>query len=132
MVGILASKSKTGNVTGTVSFPSLIPVSRPRVGFVSQQDVLPSTLTVREALLFACQLRLPENVPDNEKQSRVENVMEQLGIQDLRDVRIGNVEKRGISGGEMRRLSIGLELVASPDIIILDEPTSGMVSRPVL
>jgi ABC-type multidrug transport system ATPase subunit len=51
--------------------------------------------------------------------------MEKLGISDIRNTRIGNAGKRGISGGEMRRVSIGLELVALPDILILDEPTSG-------
>jgi len=51
--------------------------------------------------------------------------MEKLGIETLRDTRIGDVGRRGISGGEMRRVTIGLELVALPDILILDEPTSG-------
>lgn len=51
-----------------------------------------------------------------------------LGLAHIRDVRIGDGEKRGISGGEMRRVSIGLELVARPDILILDEPTSGLDS----
>jgi ABC-type multidrug transport system ATPase subunit len=48
--------------------------------------------------------------------------MEELGLSDLSEMRIGSHERRGISGGEMRRLSIGLELVAAPDILILDEP----------
>lgn len=60
----------------------------------------------------------------------MEDVIEQLGLNKVRDVRIGGPsggggEGRGISGGEMRRVSIGLELVASPDVLILDEPTSG-------
>jgi len=50
--------------------------------------------------------------------------MQQLGLGDVADTRIGDVVRRGISGGEMRRLSIGLELIAAPDILILDEPTS--------
>jgi ABC-type multidrug transport system ATPase subunit len=127
LIEILANKNKMGIVTGIVSLPGSTQASPPRIGFVPQQDILPSTLTVHEALLFAARVRLHESVPDIEKYARVEDVMEKLGIQDLRDVRIGNVEKRGISGGEMRRVSIGLELVARPDILILDEPTSGMV-----
>lgn len=55
-------------------------------------------------------------------------MIEKLGLSAVRDVRIGDGEKRGISGGEMRRVSIGLELVAKPDILILDEPTSGLDS----
>ncbi|KAK7688928.1 hypothetical protein QCA50_007619 [Cerrena zonata] len=84
----------------------------PRVGFVPQQDVLPPMLTVTEALLFAARLRLPENIPDSEKAARVHDVIDKLGLAHIRDTRIGDGEKRGISGGEMRRVSIGLELVA--------------------
>jgi ABC-type cobalamin/Fe3+-siderophores transport system ATPase subunit len=96
---------------------------------VPQQDVLPPMLTVYEALLFAARLRLPESIPDEEKISRVEVVIDKLGIKSIRDSRIGsNISggKRGISGGEMRRVSIGLELLAKPDVLILDEPTSGL------
>ncbi|KDQ59718.1 hypothetical protein JAAARDRAFT_33288 [Jaapia argillacea MUCL 33604] len=126
LVEILAGKQKIGLTTGEVTFPSSS--SRPRVGFVPQQDLLPPTLTVSEALLFAARLRLPESLPDAEKRDRVEEVMEKLGIAKLRNVRIGDGERRGISGGEMRRVSIGLELVAKPDVLILDEPTSGLDS----
>jgi len=90
-------------------------------------DVLPPQLTPFEALLFAANLRLPESVPQSEKLSRVYEVLSQLGLNDVANTRIGNVERRGISGGEMRRVSIGLELVGEPDILILDEPTSGML-----
>lgn len=127
LVEILAGKHKSGTISGSVSFPSAHrPASNIRIGFVPQQDVLPPTLTVREALLFAARLRLAECVPDVEKQARVDDVIERLGLERVSDVRIGGIEKRGVSGGEMRRVSIGLELVARPDVLILDEPTSGM------
>ncbi|OCH90675.1 hypothetical protein OBBRIDRAFT_876867 [Obba rivulosa] len=133
LIEILAGKRKSGETVGNVSFPSSsdsgVSLSRaPRIGFVPQQDVLPPTLTVHEALLFAARLRLPESVSDSEKRARVDDVLERLGIARIRDVRIGDGEKRGISGGEMRRVSIGLELVAQPDVLILDEPTSGLDS----
>ncbi|KAG7453130.1 ABC transporter [Guyanagaster necrorhizus] len=130
LVDILAQKPKSGRVTGTISFPG---ATKPRIGFVPQQDVLPPMLTVFEALLFAARLRLPESVSDSEKQSRVLSIMDKLGISELKDSRIGwgdagGGKARGISGGEMRRVSIGLELIASPDVLILDEPTSGLDS----
>ncbi len=112
---------------GAVMFPSS-DATDTSIGFVPQQDILPSTLTVHEALLFAARLRLPEYIPDSEKLARVDDVVEKLGLTTVRDVRIGDGEKRGISGGEMRRVSIGLELVAKPQILILDEPTSGLDS----
>jgi ABC-type multidrug transport system ATPase subunit len=56
---------------------------------------------------------------------RVAAVLEQLGLADVAHSRIGSSERRGISGGQRRRLSIGLELLAQPSVLILDEPTSG-------
>jgi ABC-type nitrate/sulfonate/bicarbonate transport system ATPase subunit len=132
LIEILATKSKTGFTSGSVRFPGdpSRETRTPRVGFVPQQDVLPAMLTVGEALLFAARLRLPEYITDAEKRQRVEDVLEQLGLTHVRDARIGGrtSHARGISGGEMRRVSIGLELVASPDVLILDEPTSGVTA----
>ncbi|THV02339.1 ABC transporter [Dendrothele bispora CBS 962.96] len=133
LVEILSGRHKAGNVTGVVSFPShsSLTTRKPRIGFVPQQDILPPMLTVQEALMFAANLRLPEGVPEAEKQTRVNALMQKLGIEHLRNTRIGDSsgrKARGISGGEMRRVSIGLELIASPDVLILDEPTSGLDS----
>ncbi|KAI0737947.1 ABC transporter [Daedaleopsis nitida] len=127
LIEILAQKHKSGQLDGNVAFPGAGD-RHPRIGFVPQQDILPPMLTVFEALLFAARLRLPEGVPDSEKRARVDDIMDRLGIPHLRDVRIGDGEKRGISGGEMRRVSIGLELVSRPDVLLLDEPTSGLDS----
>ncbi|KIL68502.1 hypothetical protein M378DRAFT_158303 [Amanita muscaria Koide BX008] len=134
LVEILAGKSKSAIITGTVKVSFTNGSAPPRIGFVPQQDILPPTLTAFEALLFAARLRLPEGIPDEQKVKRVEELMEKLGISHLRYVRIGysgnagGTRSRGISGGEMRRVSIGLELIADPDILLLDEPTSGLDS----
>jgi len=90
--------------------------------------VLSPTSTVLETLIFAAQLRLPENVPTHIKTQRAETVLSQLGLNDIAHTRVGSIEHRGISGGEMRRVSIGIELVAQPDVLVLDEPTSGLDS----
>ncbi|KAF8655801.1 hypothetical protein AX16_002887 [Volvariella volvacea WC 439] len=136
LIELLAGKSKSGIFTGSITFPSESQsgTASPRIGFVPQQDILPPTLTVYEAILFAAGLRLPETIPDAEKRQRVLEIMEKLGISHLVNVRIGyngdnsGGKRRGISGGEMRRVSIGLELIARPDVLILDEPTSGLDS----
>lgn len=135
MVEILAGKSKVGITTGTVSLPFESSEDRtlPRIGFVPQQDILPATLTVFEALLFAARLRLPESISDLEKQDRVRELLRKLGIDHIENTRIGDVtggKARGISGGEMRRVSIGLELISAPDVLLLDEPTSGTMLIP--
>ncbi|KAF8881935.1 hypothetical protein CPB84DRAFT_1791330 [Gymnopilus junonius] len=133
LVEILAGKSKSGIISGRFDvIPEDHTLDRPlRVGLVPQQDILPPTLTVFEALLFAARLRLPENITDKEKQERVEVLLDKLGISAITNTRIGDVtggKARGISGGEMRRVTIGLELISSPDVLLLDEPTSGLDS----
>ena len=128
----MANKAKSGYVAGSLAFPSsthsISDSKSPRIAFVPQQDVLPPTLTVREALMFSAALRLPESVSKVEKAARVEEVLDQLGLLKVANSRIGDKGKRGVSGGEMRRVSIGLELVGNPDILVLDEPTSGLDS----
>jgi ABC-type multidrug transport system ATPase subunit len=84
--------------------------------------VLSPFLTVRESLLFAARLRLPEHISDAEKRVRVADVLEQLGLAHVADRRVG----AGLSGGEARRLTIGLELVGAPAVLVLDEATSGL------
>lgn len=132
LVETLAGKQKSGFMEGSVNFHDVEGNRKyyPTIGFVPQKDVLPPNLTVFEAMVFAARLRLPESIRDSEKIRRAQEVIDQLGITHIQNSRIGHTgdeggsRGRGISGGEMRRLSIGLELVASPDILILDEPTS--------
>ncbi|KAF9177957.1 hypothetical protein BGZ49_005468, partial [Haplosporangium sp. Z 27] len=81
-----------------------------------------------EAILFSAMLRLPEAMPIHRVHERVTEVIEMLGLSHCSDRRIGNVTARGISGGEKRRVSIALELITRPPILILDEPTSGLDS----
>ncbi|ORY44432.1 P-loop containing nucleoside triphosphate hydrolase protein [Rhizoclosmatium globosum] len=128
---ILAGKSKSGIVTGSVLFDN-IPMSpqlqRNLIGFVDQEDTLMPTLTVRETLMFSAQLRLPESISKEDKIKKVNEVMATLGLSHVANTRVGGHGKRGISGGEKRRVSIGVELVTSPSVIVLDEPTSGLDS----
>ncbi|EIW73559.1 hypothetical protein TREMEDRAFT_11831, partial [Tremella mesenterica DSM 1558] len=127
LIDILAGKRKTGQVTGRVQF-SNSDGRKIKIGYVDQSDVLSPTSTVLETLLFAAHLRLPENIPKDIKDRRAQTVLEQLNMTDIAHTRIGSIESRGISGGEMRRVSIGIELVSNPDVLILDEPTSGLDS----
>ncbi|CAI5708092.1 unnamed protein product [Hyaloperonospora brassicae] len=100
--------------------------------YVQQDDTLYSTLTVRECITYSAQLRLPLSMTDAAKRAMVERVIEELNLGHVAGSRIGVVggssSERGISGGERRRVSIGMELVTSPRILILDEPTSGLDS----
>ncbi|KAJ3324474.1 hypothetical protein HDV06_006885 [Boothiomyces sp. JEL0866] len=97
-------------------------------GFVDQEDVHLPNLTVREVLMFSASLRLPESMSHKQKVNRVEDIILQLGLSKVADSKVGDTLTRGISGGEKRRLSIGVELVTNPAILFLDEPTSGLDS----
>ncbi|KAL8197892.1 hypothetical protein R6Q57_030128, partial [Mikania cordata] len=71
---------------------------------------------------------LAANLPRAEKVLVVERTIESLGLQHIRDSLVGTVEKRGISGGQRKRVNVGLEMVMEPSLLILDEPTSGLDS----
>ncbi|KAH9824442.1 hypothetical protein DFH28DRAFT_1163115 [Melampsora americana] len=129
---ILAGQRKAGRVTGShrISLPGDDRASGGgfSIGFVDQSDILPATATVREALLFAAKLKLPEDTSDEKRDLRVAEVIDSLGLAHVAHSRIGDDEVRGLSGGERRRLSIGLEMISRPSILFLDEPTSGLDS----
>lgn len=67
-------------------------------------------------------------MPKADKVLVVERVIDALGLQAVRDSLVGTVEKRGISGGQRKRVNVGLEMVMEPSLLILDEPTSGLDS----
>ena len=91
---------------------------------VPQDDLLTPTMTVHEALMEAALFK--SNLPLAARQARVEKLLEQFGLNGCRDVRIGHHSKRGISGGQKRRLSVALELCGTVSLLYLDEPTSGL------
>lgn len=98
--------------------------------YVVQDDVLMGTLSVRENLLFSANLRLdPKENSSEEKNNRVTSIIQDLGLEDCADTKIGTEFLRGVSGGERKRCSIGMELITSPSLLFLDEPTTGLDSN---
>eukprot|EP01135_Chromosphaera_perkinsii_P004491 Nk52_evm15s284 gene=Nk52_evmTU15s284 len=98
------------------------------IGFVPQEDVMLRMLTVEEILTHSANVRLPSSWTSEEKQEQVDAVIDVLGLSHVRRSIIGNEEQRGISGGQAKRVNIGIELVANPAVLFLDEPTSGLDS----
>lgn len=96
--------------------------------YVTQDDTLIGTLTVREMIYYSAQLRLPDRMPLSEKRTLVESTIIEMGLQNCADTFIGNWHLRGISGGEKRRVSIAVEILMKPRLLFLDEPTSGLDS----
>lgn len=97
------------------------------VSFVEQEDEyhLPA-LTVRETLRYAAILRLPRTMSRRSKLARAEHVIKMLGLEDCADNLVGGPVLKGISGGEKRRLSLAVEMLNDPAVLIVDEVTSGL------
>lgn len=93
---------------------------------MTQEDVFLGTLTVRETIRYSAELRLSTNKTKTEVQEIVETTIMEMGLQDCADNLIGNWHLRGISGGEKKRLSIALEILTQPNLLFLDEPTTGL------
>ena len=111
---------------GVTTFNAQVGVHGVRHAYVMQQDILLPTLTVRETLRYSADLRLPPSTTAEERLRVVEEVILELGLKECADTRIGNSQHRGCSGGEKRRVSIGVQLLANPSVLFLDEPTTGL------
>ena len=99
-------------------------------GYVTQKDTLFPLLTVEETLMFSAKLRL--RLPQDQLSSKVKFLMHELGLDHVAMTRVGDDRVRGISGGERRRVSIGVDVIHDPEVLILDEPTSGLDSTSAL
>ena len=128
----LANRAPYGDVSGMVSLNGVAGETigkYPRlVGFVPQDDIMHDDLTVYENLLYSARLRLPPTIPAAQQRAIVEDVLQILDLNHIRDVVVGSPEKRGVSGGQKKRVNIGMELVVYPRVLFLDEPTSGLDS----
>ncbi|MCJ1338983.1 hypothetical protein MMC09_004272 [Bachmanniomyces sp. S44760] len=113
-------------VEGKVLYNGKSKLSSIRSAYVMQQDILLPTLTVRETLQYAADLRLPPPTTREERRRVVEEVILELGLKECANTRIGNNEHKGCSGGEKRRTSLGVQMLANPSVLFLDEVTTGL------
>ena len=131
LLDILANKAKTGEMTGEVTVNDE-DLSKNKKGFrrisgyVYQDDCLKATLSVKETLMFYANLQLPNTISKEAKIKRVESLIDDLGLRKVADTKVGNEMVRGVSGGEKKRVAIGVQLITDPSILFLDEPTSGL------
>ena len=98
------------------------------LGHIAQEDVLISELTVYENLKFSAELSLGGST-EEERLERIESTLRRLGLWEIRNLRVGSVMDKTISGGQRKRLNIALELIREPAVLFVDEPTSGLSSR---
>ncbi len=135
LLDILAGQNKSGQVDGRTClvYPDGTTVEdaacwRRICRYVMQDDRILSTDTVEEALMFAACMTLPNSVSKTEILSDLDRVVQQLGLERVRGSRVGSSDQGGLSGGERRRLAVGLELITRPAVLLADEPTSGLDS----
>ncbi|XP_072938786.1 ATP-binding cassette sub-family G member 4-like isoform X2 [Epargyreus clarus] len=106
------------HVNGTLRNETMF---RRRSCYILQDDVVQDLLTVQESLRIAAELKLGKHISQQQKHKRVDEIVASLGLSRVRSTRVGK-----LSGGQRKRLAIGLELVSDPPVMFLDEPTSGL------
>nr|XP_056711303.1 broad substrate specificity ATP-binding cassette transporter ABCG2-like [Euleptes europaea] len=130
LLDILATRKDPRGLTGEILINGhpQPPQFKCMSGYVIQDDIVMGTLTVRENLEFSAALRLPASMSSEEKKERVDQVIVELDLTKVANAKVGTQFIRGISGGEKKRVCIGLELITHPAILFLDEPTTGLDS----
>eukprot|EP00750_Incisomonas_marina_P029219 INCI7075.2.p1 GENE.INCI7075.2~~INCI7075.2.p1 ORF type:complete len:615 (-),score=95.06 INCI7075.2:145-1989(-) len=136
LIDALAGAVREGGklqVTGEVNLrgQALDLRARQRVSaYIQQDDVLPPTATVLEYLVFVAEIVLtPLGIARDERRQAVERLLDAFQLHRVRHSMIGDHSRRGISGGEMRRVSVAVGLLARPSVVFLDEPTTGLDSH---
>ncbi|KAB2603597.1 ABC transporter G family member 22-like [Pyrus ussuriensis x Pyrus communis] len=132
LLNLLSGRVKLKTGTITYNDQPYTKFLKRRIGFVMQDDLLFSHLTVKETLTYAALLRLPLTLTRNQKKERAMNVINELGLERCQDTLIGGTFVKGVSGGERKRVCIGNEILLNPSLLFLDEPTSGLDSTSAL
>lgn len=121
LLDVLAHRKMNGSICGEILFDGKS--RRPKdflnkCAYIQQDDLHPAELTVREVLNFSALLRIPR-ASRAERAARVGYIITQLSLQDCAETRVGSALERGISGGELKRLSIAVELVRDTPLLLL-------------
>jgi len=130
LLNVIAGRSHFGRTEGEVRFNGRTQSHmqiKSFTNYVMAHDKLHAYLTVDETLHIAAKLKLPE-LTNLERAESVENVVREMGLQRCRQTYVGGEWRKGISTGEMKRVSIAIELLDNPQLLLLDEPTSGLDS----
>ncbi|XP_031332548.1 protein white-like [Photinus pyralis] len=132
LMNVLTSQSAPNMLITGVCCANGVPIDsnlRRKCAYVQQEDLFIGTLSVKEHLIFQALLRMDRKIPNKERMKRVDEVIRALGLSKCENTKIGIQGRiKGISGGEMKRLSFASEVITNPSIMFCDEPTSGLDS----
>ncbi|MCJ1287520.1 hypothetical protein MMC26_006872 [Xylographa opegraphella] len=131
LLDVLAHRMSTSkfDIKGDILVNGMYPSSsalRKSSSFVEREDSFIGCLTAKETLYFASKLALPSSISAAERKDRIDDLISSMGLQHQADTIIGTPIKKGLTGGEKRRLGIASALITCPKILFLDEPTSGL------
>ncbi|XP_042501406.1 ABC transporter G family member 42-like [Macadamia integrifolia] len=132
LMDVLAGRKTGGYIEGDIKisgFPKKQETFARISGYCEQNDIHSPQVTVRESLIYSAFLRLPKEISKEEKMKFVDEVMELVELDNLKDAIVGLPGITGLSTEQRKRLTIAVELVANPSIIFMDEPTSGLDAR---
>ncbi|XP_022864351.1 ABC transporter G family member 39-like isoform X1 [Olea europaea var. sylvestris] len=132
LMDVLAGRKTGGYIEGTINisgYPKNQATFARISGYCEQNDIHSPNVTVYESVLYSAWLRLPADVKTNARKMFVEEVMELVELNTIRNVLVGLPGVDGLSTEQRKRLTIAVELVANPSIIFMDEPTSGLDAR---
>ncbi|CAD7947314.1 unnamed protein product [Amoebophrya sp. A25] len=134
LLNLLAARQRWSGkgitITGEVRYggkPVDDQILKQSISYVMQHEELVGSDSVLETFQFAAKLRLPDATPE-ERERNIEEMLHALDLYHVRDAPIGNALVKGISGGQKKRVAVGIELLTRPSIVFLDEPTSGLDS----
>ncbi|XP_034682534.1 pleiotropic drug resistance protein 1-like isoform X2 [Vitis riparia] len=132
LMDVLAGRKTSGYIEGIIKvsgYPKKQETFARVLGYCEQTDIHSPHVTVYESLLYSAWLRLPSEVDSATRKMFIEEVMELVELNSLREALVGLPSENGLSTEQRKRLTIAVELVANPSIIFMDEPTSGLDAR---
>jgi ABC-type multidrug transport system ATPase subunit len=131
LLKVLAGQLQPGSgqifLNGQSLYPSLDVLKR-YLSYIPQEDAFDEHLTIGENLQFAAAIRSP-HLSRRDRMRRLEAKLVELGLGERRDAVVGSAVKKTLSGGERKRLNIGLDMIGMSDVYLFDEPTSGLSSK---
>ena len=129
LMDVIAGRKTVGRITGDILVngrPKETKSFNRLTGYVEQADIHMGQTTVKEALEFSAHIRLPKSISQSQRDAWVAEVMALVGLTNIADRVIGDAATPGLAPGQLKLVTIGVELVANPSVLFLDEPTSGL------
>jgi len=126
LLDILGNRSGSGKIAGSILIDGAPRASSYYPAYVAQEDSLLGAFTTKETLMYAAALVLDYKIGYEGRLEKVNGIMSDLGLTNCADTIVGDLLFKGLSGGQKRRLSLGIGLISRPSMLLLDEPTSGL------